>query len=67
VKIFLGDSVVWQGRVGERAEWINISVKQMILGGPLPLEIVSDAPPVRENNNADARSLGFAVYGVALE
>jgi hypothetical protein len=31
------------------------------------LEIISDAPAVPENNQPDARALGFAVYGIALD
>jgi hypothetical protein len=31
------------------------------------LELRSDAAPVRENDHADARALGFAVYGVELK
>lgn len=67
VKILMGEEVAWQGKIGERTEWIDIAVKQMVLGGTWSLVVVSDAPAVPESSQANARALGVAVYGVALE
>ncbi|MSU50864.1 MAG: hypothetical protein EXS37_17545 [Opitutus sp.] len=61
-----GESVLWRGQVGERLERIEFTVP-LRTPGRLTLEFRSDAPPMPENNHPDARSLGFAVYGVSLE
>ena len=57
--------VLWRGAVGTQTQWIEFSAasdEQRIL----MLTLQSDADPVRENGNPDARALGFAVYGVEV-
>ena len=59
------DRTLWRGRVGEQVETIAVPVP-VDARGRFRLEFRTDAVPVRENANADARGLGFALYGVAL-
>jgi hypothetical protein len=68
-KISIAGRVAWQGLVRERAEWVAIALKPEVArpGSELVFEIASEAVPIRENGNADARALGIAVYGVAIE
>ena len=58
-------AVRWQGRIGERPQWIEVVAP--LHDGEVRLEFHSDEHATRENANPDARALGFAVYGVALE
>jgi hypothetical protein len=70
IKISAGQHVLWQGRVGERTEWITtVPVTRAALGGApgFNLEIASAVPPTPESDRPGARALGFAVYGVAVE
>lgn len=55
----------WQGKIGEKLQWIEVVAP--IREGAVRLELHSAAPAVRENASPDARTLGFAVYGVTLE
>jgi hypothetical protein len=66
VEIRVAGASVWRGEVGERPAWIEFAATPAARGR-LVLELTSDAPPVRENDHADARALGFAVYGVELK
>ncbi len=65
VEVRVAADVVWRGEVGERPAWIEFSATPQERGR-LVLELRSDAAPVRENEHADARALGFALYGVEL-
>jgi hypothetical protein len=70
VKVSVGAQVLWQGKVGERAEWITTGPVTRAAPGDgkeFTLEIASAAPATREGENPGARALGFAVYGVAIE
>jgi hypothetical protein len=58
--------VVWREKVGERPVWIDFRATPRERGR-LVLELRSAAAPVKENDHADARELGFALYGVALQ
>jgi hypothetical protein len=66
VRIGDGDLVRWQGHVETRREWIEFVAKPA-QPGRLTLAFSSDAAPVRENEQPDARELGFAVYEVELK
>lgn len=66
VEIRAGNDVVWRGEVGERPAWIDFQATPPERGR-LVLELRSDAAPVKENDQADARALGFALYGVELK
>lgn len=66
VEVRAAGSVVWRGEVGERPAWIEFRATPHERGRLL-LELHSDAAPVKENDHADARALGFALYGVELK
>jgi len=66
VEIRAGGDVVWRGDVGVRPAWIEFRAPPSERGRLL-LELRADAPPVKENDHADARALGFALYGVELK
>ena len=65
VEIRVAGETVWRGDVAERPAWIEFTATPRARGRLL-LELQSPAAPVRENEHADARGLGFAVYGVEL-
>ena len=60
-----GETVVWRGMVGTKLEWIEFTVTPG-QGGRLAVELRSEVPLVREGEGAEARLLGFAVYGVEV-
>ena len=66
VEIRVAGSTVWRGDVGERPSWIEFAATPAARGR-LVLALSSSAAPVRENEHADARALGFAVYDVELK
>lgn len=66
VEVRADGTVLWAGTVEEKLEWIRFPV-ELPASGRLVLAVQSPVPGVRENEHADARALGFAVYGVALE
>lgn len=66
VEVRVGEAVVWQGTAGEKLQTVAFSAATNG-EGRLILEVRSEAAAVRENNHPDARALGFALYGVALE
>ena len=66
VEIRVAGSTVWRGDVGERPSWIEFAATPTARGR-LVLALSSSAAPVRENEHADARALGFAVYDVELK
>jgi hypothetical protein len=58
-------AVVWRGTVDTKTQWIEVPVTIQDRR-KLSLTLGSDAAPVRENENPDARALGFAVYGIEV-
>jgi hypothetical protein len=60
-----GETVLWRGTVGTRAEWIEVAATPLENRRAL-IRLSSDTPPTRENENVNARALGFAVYGVEV-
>ncbi len=60
------ETLLWEGTVGEKLESIPVKVTWPA-GEPLALEISSTIPGAAENTHPDARTLGFALYGVALD
>lgn len=66
VEVRAGGDVVWRGEVGERPAWLEFRAAPRERGR-LVLELRSDTEPVKENDHADARALGFALYGVELK
>jgi hypothetical protein len=65
VEISEAGAVIWRGEIGERLTWIEFNANSH--EGRIQLAVQSAAEPRRENENADARSLNFAVYGVQLK
>ena len=66
VEVRVDGALVWQGDVGEKLKTIAFPATTNA-GGKLTLAVRSDAAATRENHHPDARSLGFALYGVALD
>jgi len=66
VEIRRGDRLLWHGSVDDRQH----TRVDFTLPGPeatdLTLTLHSRTPPHRESPNSDARSLGFALYGVRI-
>jgi hypothetical protein len=60
-----GTGVLWRGSVGEKPAWLEVATTPGE-GGRIILDMVSDAPGVRENDHPDARALSFAVSGVIV-
>lgn len=65
VEVRAGDAVVWRGEVGERPAWIEFRAPPQARGR-FEIELRSAVAPVKENAHADARALGFALYGVEV-
>ena len=65
VQIRQGSVNVWQGVVETKTQWVEFPVTPQ-RPRTISLTLSSDAPPTRENENPDARALGFAVYGVEV-
>jgi hypothetical protein len=61
-----GSAVLWQGPVGEAVERIEFTAPRGV-DGRLALELRTAAAPVAENDHPDARALGFALYGIAVD
>jgi hypothetical protein len=57
--------VLWQGEISERLQWIALPAVPLSQGRAR-LELLSPAPPAAPSAG-DARTLGFAVYGVRVE
>ncbi|WP_414664587.1 DUF2339 domain-containing protein [Horticoccus sp. 23ND18S-11] len=66
IEVLAGTQVVWRGPVGERVAWVEFEATPAARGR-LELELRSSTPAVRENDHADARALGFALYGVEVK
>ncbi len=66
IEVRAGDEVLWQGTVGEKLAWVQCPLR-LPANGRVLVELRSPAPGVPENTHADARALGFALYGVALD
>jgi len=66
IEVRAGDEVLWRGTVSEKLEWIQCPVR-LPDDGRLIVEVRSTAAGVPENSHADARALGFAIYGIALD
>ena len=60
-----GETLLWRGAAGEKPTWIEFDTP-VISAGHLTLELHAAAAPVPENTAADARLLGFAVYGMSV-
>ena len=56
---------LWHGEAGE-AITSRHAVSVPLTNGRATIEFASDAPPVRESSNSDARSLSFALYNPRL-
>ncbi|AOS43965.1 hypothetical protein Verru16b_01025 [Lacunisphaera limnophila] len=56
---------VWQGRIGDRPEWITLPSLPAARGG-LALELRSPAPPAQEGAANTARGISFACFGARL-
>ncbi|MGH7943857.1 MAG: hypothetical protein ACREH8_21575 [Opitutaceae bacterium] len=65
VEVRDGETVLWRGVVNTQREWIEFAARPQA-PGRLSLELGSGAASVRENEQADARGLGFAVYAVEV-
>ncbi len=66
ITVRAGTELLWQGTIGEKLQWIPLTVR-VPANGRFSLEVSSTTPGTPENNHADARALGFALYGVALD
>ena len=66
VEIRADARVLWRGEVREKLEWFDV-VLPLPENGRAVIEVHSDAPPVPENDHADARRLGLAVYGLRMK
>ena len=55
--------VLWSGEIGPKLQTVSLPPVPLV-HGHVQLELSSPAAPVREG--ADARALGFAVYGVRV-
>ncbi len=66
VEVHTAGEVVWRGEVAERPAWIEFRATPRERGR-FELELRSAAAPQRENDHADARALGFAVYDVEVK
>jgi hypothetical protein len=60
-----GDAIVWHGTVDTQTRWIETPVTARDQR-KVSLTLSSDAAGVRENDQPNARALGFAVYGVEV-
>ena len=66
IEVRAGETVVWSGKVGEKLGTLTFAVPPPA-GGRIDLQIASSTAPQRENQDAGARALGFAVYGVSVQ
>lgn len=66
LQIEVGGRQIWSGPISEKIETIVVRAPINEPGRVL-LQLSSPAAPIRENAQPDARLLGFAVYGCALE
>lgn len=58
--------VLWRGGIGKKLQWIELPAVAVVRGRA-ELELQSPVPAGRENADAGARALGFAVYGVRID
>lgn len=63
LEVRAGDTLLWQGPVGERREWIECAAPGTE-GRTLRLTLSSTAAPVPEHGSPAARALSFALYDV---
>jgi hypothetical protein len=65
IEIRCADRVVWHGQLSEQLQWIDLTGLP-ITGGHVTVQLHSAVAPVNESAAPNARTLGFAVYGVEL-
>jgi hypothetical protein len=66
VEVWEGGTLIWRGRVEPVARWVELPLSSSPSSNRRQLELRSAADPVQEGSQSDARTLGFAVYGLEL-
>lgn len=62
-----GATTIYRGRLTVQSQWITLPVEAAPAPGRLLLELRAMGEPVRENDQPEARALGFALQGVEVK
>jgi len=65
IRALMDGREIWSGPITTKLTTVDLPLLA-VTGGHLELELATDAPPVLENAQPDARRLGFALYDPAI-